>query len=180
MEVRFYQKKWRWPTDSPQFGQTVRTDWQLLSNMAFVDLAVGNARLNNTESLYQAARFPTDCGLQRELFGLDGRSAKRLARRRKEETRSDWLEIRRSAMLAALVLKLRAATGVKELLTSTAPFPIVEVSLSDHFWGAEPTAQGLIGTNMLGRMWMFARQTRPGSVTNWASSLIPVLWPAAA
>lgn len=175
----FYQRKWCWPIESAQFGQTDRDEWQLLSNMSSIDVTVGNARLTNTESLYQAARFPMDFGLQRELFGLDGRSAKRLARQRVEQTRRDWLEVRRSAMLATVLLKVHATTGVSELLASSAPLPIVEVSLSDQFWGAEPTGQGLIGANMLGRMWMFARRIGNGCLINWAESSLPVLWPAA-
>ncbi|MXZ47303.1 MAG: NADAR family protein [Chloroflexi bacterium] len=133
-----------------------RDEFGALSNMAAgFPLIVNAVRVRSSEALYQSFRFPHLPELQREI--LDQRSpmsAKMKSRRYRDQTRSDWTEVRVNAMRWCLRLKFgqhRDTFGA--LLLSTADRPIVEYSRRDAFWGAKPTAEGLLaGTNALGRL----------------------------
>lgn len=142
-----------------------REQWGGLSNMAggfpiTVQLS-GPAiqAVRSTEALYQACRFPDFPAIQQEI--IDNKSpmgAKFIAKREKDKTRPDWLEINVDIMRWCLNLKWVQNNKFRMELAGTGEMPIVEVSYKDPFWGAKPDDTGhLIGQNVLGKLLMELR-----------------------
>ena len=178
----FYARTHRWPTSEvAKFGMTRSRDFLLLSNMATLATEVGQIVAPSSESLYQAAKFPAQRDLQLKILQANGREAKSLAHSSSVPLSPKWRYLRRRAMLVALCLKLMAHPEVFACLAQTEKVPIVEVSNVDDFWGAVVRDHQLVGTNMLGRLWMSVRELDAQGTFDWrawALSQQRALWPA--
>ncbi|MGJ1384471.1 NADAR family protein [Sphingobacterium siyangense] len=133
-----------------------------LSNMSMkFPLELNGVRIQNTEALYQACRFPHDIDLQRRI--IDERSpmkVKMISNANKNVSRKDWDEVKLKVMKWCLRVKLAqnfVSFGI--VLDKTKSFYIVENSAKDNFWGAIPNEEGsqFIGQNALGRLLMELR-----------------------
>ncbi|PYC27398.1 DUF1768 domain-containing protein [Aquipseudomonas alcaligenes] len=132
-----------------------------LSNMAGgYPLNIAGIRINTSEALYQACRFPHLPDIQRLIISQSSpMTAKMRSKPYREQTRDDWLRVRVRIMKWCLRVKLMqnwAEFG--SLLLSTNGRPIVEESRKDSFWGAISTdEEHLSGANVLGRLLMELR-----------------------
>ena len=133
-----------------------------LSNMAGgFPLNVGGIRILSSEALYQACRYPHLPDVQRLIFGQTSpMTAKMKTRSYRQQTRSDWLQVRVGIMRWCLRVKLaQHRPSFSQLLLSTGDLPVVEESRKDPFWGAKPVDEELLeGMNVLGRLLMELRE----------------------
>jgi type I restriction enzyme S subunit len=149
------------PTESIVFLKTGES-YGGLSNMApNFPLKVNNIRIQTSEALYLACRFPHSPDVQRLI--IDERSpmtAKMRSKPHREESRQDWDDVRVRVMRWCLRIKLvQNCHEFGRLLLSTGDQPIVEQSRKDDFWGAKVADDGtLIGKNVLGRLLMELRE----------------------
>ena len=124
-------------------------------------LIVGGKAWWTTEALYQALRFPDHPDVQEIIQGQKSpMTAKMKARaHRKEKTRDDWDEVRVELMDWCLRLKMsKWIRHVYRPLRDSGQMPIVEISSRDKFWGAqEYDGEELVGSNVLGKLWMRIR-----------------------
>lgn len=133
-----------------------------LSNMASgYPLCVNGVNIRTSEALYQACRFPHIPDLQRQI--IDQASpmvAKLKAKPSRQDSRSDWDQVRVKIMRWCLRVKLAQNwDSFGKLLASTGNRPIVELSRKDAFWGAKLADKNtLIGVNALGRLLMELRE----------------------
>ena len=125
-----------------------------LSNMAAgFPLVVCGVSVRTAEALYQALRYPDMPEVQREIIdAASPMTAKMIGKPYRLQTRQDWDSIRLNLMEWCLRVKLiQNWTNFSEALLATGDKPIVELSRKDDFWGAKPTASGiLVGANHLG------------------------------
>jgi ribA/ribD-fused uncharacterized protein len=132
-----------------------------LSNMAGgYPLHVNGLDILTSEALYQALRFPHLPEVQRLIIEQKSpMSAKMKSKPHRQNTRSDWDEVRMPLMRWCLQVKLAQNWDrFGELLLSTEDRPIVEQSHRDDFWGAKLQQDGrLVGINVLGRLLMELR-----------------------
>jgi type I restriction enzyme S subunit len=132
-----------------------------LSNMAGgFPLEVNGLRINTSEALYQACRFPHRPEVQRLVIGqASPMTAKMKSKPYRSDSRPDWDQTRVKIMRWCLRVKLAQNwDAFSELLLATGNRPIVEESQRDAFWGAEPMDdQKLVGVNVLGRLLMELR-----------------------
>lgn len=132
-----------------------------LSNMSSeYPMFVNEVCIPSVEALYQAAKFPLQPQVQREIVNAENAmKAKVISRNYQHLVRPDWNDIRIEIMEWCLKVKLlqnRESFG--ELLRSTGDLPIVEYSKKDSLWGAIPDGEGhLVGVNALGRLLMALR-----------------------
>ena len=124
--------------------------------------ADGPVRCADSERLYQAMKFPHDAERQARIVNAScAKEAKALAspgalsgRERRDLLRSGWDERRVAVM--DWVIRLKAATRPDEAAAAFAASGdrmIVEISVRDAFWGAQPRPDGsLVGVNALGRL----------------------------
>ncbi|WP_324830752.1 NADAR family protein [Pseudomonas saxonica] len=135
-----------------------------LSNMASgYPLFINGVRILTTEALYQACRFPHLPEIQREIIGQHSpMTAKMVSKPHRQDSRSDWDEVRFRVMRWCLRVKLaQNYETFGELLLATHDRPIVEQSRKDDYWGAklaDETGDVLIGQNVLGRLLMELRE----------------------
>lgn len=116
---------------------------------------------DNSEVLYQAARYPHKPERQAEIVGArTAKEAKSVANRDYMESRDDWLNVRPIIMLYVIGAKLARHWGlICGELATTGQRHIVEISTRDSYWGAKPQRNGTyVGENILGRLWMHYRQ----------------------
>ncbi|WP_165356660.1 NADAR family protein [Sphingosinicella sp. BN140058] len=107
-------------------------------------------RWGSSEALYQALRFPHLPEFQEQIrHAPTAWAAKDLAYTRKKETRPDWEQMNLLAMAFALTCKLQSER-FQLALANAGGRQIVELSMRDRFWGAEPRGAVLIGRNVLG------------------------------
>jgi predicted NAD-dependent protein-ADP-ribosyltransferase YbiA (DUF1768 family) len=152
------------PEESAAFCRA-KDKWGAFSNMAggfplvvsFVDNGP-SMWLGSSEALYQALGFPDAPTIQATIMGANsGFAAKLVMKPHRAQRRADWEKVKVPIMRWCLQLKLaqhRAAfTPLLEEL-GAANLHVVELSVRDPFWGAQPAAGGLRGANMLGRLWM--------------------------
>lgn len=125
------------------------------------DLLINSHSIRTVEAFYQACRFPHLPDLQAII--LNQRSpmaAKMKGKPFRNESRSDWNQIKVRVMRWSLHVKLlqhRSKFG--NLLMSTASKPIVEDSRRDDFWGAiAKSDETLVGANVLGRLLVELRE----------------------
>ncbi len=146
-----------------------------LSNMApRYPLRVNGIRINTSEALYQACRFPHRPEVQRMIIGEHSpMTAKMKSKPYRSDSRPDWDHVRVKIMRWCLRVKLAQNwKAFSELLLSTDDHPIVEESFKDDFWGAKPKEDGtLVGTNALGRLLM---ELREAAKTQARESLLTV------
>ena len=126
-----------------------------LSNMTFgFPLVAAGLRLQGPEGLYQALKFPHDEQAQRHIAtqrsGMDAKKAAYTHR----NVRPDWETVKTTAMAFTLATKLRQHPDrFGNALLGTGELPIVEHSMRDPFWGAQPGPDAtLTGTNALGQL----------------------------
>ena len=143
-----------------------------LSNMApGYPVEVNGIRTSTVEALYQACRFPHMADVQRMIRGQHSpMTAKMKMKRHRDESRSDWDEVRIVVMRWCLRVKLvQNWEKFSTLLMSTSGHPIVESSRRDDFWGTlDDGPDNLVGRNVLGRLLMELRETVNGlNGTRW-------------
>lgn len=134
-----------------------------LSNMASgYALYINELIIPSSEHLYQAMRYPTNPEIQFEIINQDNAmKAKMISNKYKAQySRPDWEKIQIKVMRWALEIKLAQNwDAFSVLLEETHEKPIVEFATDDKIWGAKPNgANGLIGTNALGRLLMELRE----------------------
>lgn len=78
-----------------------------------------------------------------------------MARRFKNDVRSDWFDVNIRKMEEVVRLKFTQHPALKEELLSTGNAPLVEAADIDAFWGFGPDGKG---KNELGRALMKLRQ----------------------
>lgn len=134
-----------------------------LSNMsAGFPLRVNGILIRTSEALYQACRFPDFPDVQKIIIAQHSpMTAKMKSKPYRNDTRSDWANVRHNVMRWCLRVKLaQHYKEFGELLLSTDDKPIVELSQKDKYWGAALMKNGntLIGRNVLGRLLMELRE----------------------
>mmetsp|Transcript_6107 Transcript_6107/g.14938 ORF Transcript_6107/g.14938 Transcript_6107/m.14938 type:complete len:332 (-) Transcript_6107:63-1058(-) len=112
---------------------------------------VGNRRFNGSEQLYQLLKAG-DLGsegfeIHADLFASSA-EMEVYARGRDLILRPDWEACKDTCMMFALRLKFESNYGLRKLLLSTYPRPLVSVK-SDKYWGAGLNGTGL---NRLGEL----------------------------
>lgn len=148
-------------SDSIVFHKTTAAYGGLSNMAAGFSLNVNDVIIPTAEHLYQACRFPNEPQLQLEIISTASpMTAKWIGRKHIEKTRKDWNDIRFKIMQWVLELKLSQNwDNFSNLLISTYDKPIVELSPKDKIWGAVREGEFLVGTNALGRLLMFIRET---------------------
>lgn len=148
-----------------------------LSNMApGYPVVVNGNRIRSVESLYQALRYPHLSAAQEAILRQRSpMTAKMVAKRTLDETRSDWSSVRVSIMRWCLHLKLaQNFEKFSSLLQRTGDKPIVENSRKDAYWGAIPQEPNLlVGKNVLGRLLMELRAKLADSPDSLRTPPIP-------
>ena len=127
-------------------------------------LAISSLQIATSEHLYQAMRFPHAPHIQLQILQADSPMAcKMVARNNGAHTRDDWMEIRVDVMRWVLAKKFRAhADRLNIRLRESGEKEIVEFSVRDTFWGAQPleSQEGFLrGQNVLGCLLTELRQT---------------------
>ena len=132
-----------------------------LSNMApGYSLFVNEINIPNSESLYQACRFPLFPDIQEEIINKKSpMDAKKISRKYIKYTRQDWESVKFDIMRWSLQIKLIQNNAFRNLLKLTNEKTIVEFSTKDKVWAATPSNEGYLeGKNALGRLLMELRQ----------------------
>jgi ribA/ribD-fused uncharacterized protein len=147
--------------DSVVFLKT-REEWGGLSNMCGgYPLHVNGIRILNSESLYQSCRYPHLPEVQEEVISKPSpMGSKMTSKKYRNQTRSDWDEVRVDIMRWCLRVKLvQNFRRFSSLLLETGDLPIVEQSRRDRFWGSVPMDDThLVGQNVLGNLLMELRE----------------------
>ncbi|MYE58242.1 MAG: DUF1768 domain-containing protein [Alphaproteobacteria bacterium] len=161
-----------------------KADWGLFSNFAQLPNPISAADRNwpTSEHLYQAAKFRLSPDVQQQIaLAALPRDAAKLGRDRANTPDADWISRRTDAMRWVIRMKREANPElVDSALERTGDRPIVEYSGHDAFWGARPDGVNLVGSNVLGRLWMELRkQIRDGDPRARASAWDNPLTPAA-
>lgn len=153
-----------------------------LSNMApgFV-LYVNEINIQSSEILYQACRFPLFPHIQEEILRTKNpMDAKKVSRGHLVNSRQDWDLIKFKVMKWCLEVKLiQNYPKFSSLLLDTGTKSIVEYSVKDAIWGANPVTPGkLVGVNALGRLLMELREKIKSGGINDQSVIQPPKIPA--
>ena len=125
-------------------------------------LIVNGTRIQTSEALYQACRFPSRPDVQRQIIDdKSPMSAKMRSKPFRGNTRPDWNSVRVQMMRWCLRVKL-AQNWQKfgHILLSTGKVPIVEKKVKHtDFWASTEQPDGtLVGMNVLGRLLMELRE----------------------
>ncbi len=135
-----------------------------LSNMAGgFPIQVNQSLIKTSEALYQACRFPHLPDVQAMILAeASPMAAKMKIKHLRANSRPDWEQVKVKIMRWSLRAKLlQNYQDFSTLLLATSDNPIVEESNKDSFWGAKPTADGILtGQNILGRLLMELREER--------------------
>lgn len=154
-----------------------------LSNMAAgFPLQVNGVRILTSEALYQACRFPHLPDVQRAIIGQHSpMTAKMKSKPYRNESRSDWDQVRFKVMRWCLRVKLaQHYESFGQLLLATQDRPIVEQSRKDDYWGAKAygaTDETLVGQNVLGRLLMELREQLKSDSEGVLKSVPPLAIP---
>ena len=138
----------------------------LLANttMSGAGIEIDGRPVASTENLFHALKFPENTDLQDVLlFQCNSLNSKKIAYEPQYARwrRQDWVSdnVSFAAMRYCVGIKIAQHPLIVRMLMDTKDRPIVEKSYKDAFWGAKPTENGrLTGQNILGRLWMEARQ----------------------
>lgn len=153
------------PEESAAFCRA-KDKWGAFSNMAgglpLVVPIFGDANqsiwVGSSEALYQALGFPHMTNVQSLILGANsGFAAKLVMKPYRDRRRPDWESVKVPIMRWCLQLKLAQYRAVFAPLLEeigARNLHVVELSVRDPFWGAQPAAGGLRGANVLGRLWM--------------------------
>lgn len=159
-----------------------RERYGALSNMTGgFPIIVNGLNFQSSEGLFQALKFPH--APRRQLHIAEARSgldAKKRAYAAGAKPMPGWDDIRIAAMAQTLAEKLRQHPArFSDALSETGNRPIVEKSYRDPFWGAQPSAAGLVGRNVLGRLLQelrdafYAQDNHSGSAAREFASRYP-------
>lgn len=134
-----------------------------LSNMASgFPININGTKILTSEALYQACRFPHLPEIQSKIIlEKSPMSAKMVSKPYRDNSRTDWDDVRLEIMYWCLRVKLAQNFNTfGSLLETTFDKPIVEDSRKDRFWGAvkDKDNDTLTGVNALGRYLMKLRQ----------------------
>jgi ribA/ribD-fused uncharacterized protein len=134
-----------------------------LSNMASgFPIKINGTKILTSEALYQACRFPHLPEIQSKIIlEKSPMSAKMVSKPYRDNSRTDWDDVRLEIMYWCLRVKLaQNFITFGSLLETTFNKPIVEDSSKDRFWGAvkDKDNDTLTGVNALGRYLMKLRQ----------------------
>lgn len=132
-----------------------------LSNMSKdFPIVVNDTAINSIEALYQACRYPHHPDIQRQIIKqATPKESKRISRNYTVLSRPDWESVKVLIMKWCLRIKLvQNWDEFSRLLLQTDNKQIVEESVHDSFWGAQPCGDTLEGTNALGRLLMELRE----------------------
>jgi ribA/ribD-fused uncharacterized protein len=144
----------RWnTTDCLVFRRTGGPFGGLSNSAAEFAVEVNGVRIQTSEALYQACRFPHLLEAQEAIVAAPSpMDAKKISRRHRANTRPDWTIVRLGVMWWCLRVKLaHNVERLGALLEATGDKDIVEDAANDAFWGAKPQADGtLVGKNRLG------------------------------
>jgi ribA/ribD-fused uncharacterized protein len=136
--------------------------WGELSNMAGgFPVVVNSVPIKSIEALYQACRFPHLPDVQEKILSQNSpMTAKMVGKPYRDNSRTDWDEVRIKIMKWTLRVKLAQNWDrFSSVLIESNNMPIVELSNKDNFWGAMPSEEGIyIGVNALGRLLMQLRE----------------------
>lgn len=152
-----------------------------LSNMAGgYPLVVNNISIFTSEALYQTCRFPHKSEVQKLIISQKSpMTAKMKSKPYRNESRSDWDEVRVQVMWWCLRVKLvQHWEKFGELLLSTGNEFIVEESHRDQFWGAKPIdSEVLVGFNVLGQLLTHLRERLKSPGAEKLKSVFPLSLP---
>lgn len=147
--------------DSIIFRKT-KEDFGGLSNMAGgYSIYVNDIIIRSCEHLYQACKFPDYPEIQWNIINeASPMKAKWISRANNNLVRKDWDKVLFKVMQWAIEIKLsQNSTTFGALLLSTGDKSIVEATPKDKVWGAMKEGEYYVGTNALGRLLMFVRDT---------------------
>ncbi|WP_417790722.1 NADAR family protein [Terasakiella pusilla] len=163
--LRTYQR-----ADCAVFKST-HAQWGGFSNMAAgFPIVVAGVEFRTSEALYQCCRYPHLPEVQAKILDQGSpMTAKMVGKPYRSETRPNWDYLRVTFMRWALHQKLlHNWDRFGDLLLQSEGLDIVEESIKDCFWGAQPGEfDQLVGFNVLGRLLMDLRQNlidRPESL----------------
>jgi ribA/ribD-fused uncharacterized protein len=142
-----------------------------LHNMApGCPIRIGELCIRTSEHLYQAMRFTHRPDIQQIILETPSPMAAKMKMKEYiDASREDWEQVKVSIMGWCLSLKLSQNWEVfGGVLASTRDRILVEYSKNDHFWGAKPEGEYLIGENILGKMLMKLRERMPDRVDKCA------------
>ena len=143
------------------FGfMATRDDCNLLSTFTpGTPLKVNGITFKTPEGLYQAFKFSNSPSLQKIIgeqdYGTDAKEkAEFMEEMRPKDLRPDWEAMRVPAMVYTMAITLRSRPEFAEALLETGEKPIVQISIKDPFWGAQPDPDRivLVGRNALGKI----------------------------
>lgn len=136
-----------------------REKWGALGNMAMgYPIVFDGKTWTSSEALYQACKFENKEHQELVREASNGYMSKQVAK--DLPVREGWLDMRVEVMFSVLLLKASQHASVLSLLRETQDVQIVEKSLRDSFWGAQPVdfTASLSGDNKLGKLWMAVRR----------------------
>lgn len=148
-----------WSTHhDPIVFSRVKGPWGEFQNFAPGLLEVASVKFETSEALYQAMRFTGHPAIQAVIASQhNGYGAKSVSRENTHLTRADWDAVRVPIMEWTVLVRLMQQPKLRDTLLRSGNRTIIERSSKDAFWGAMNRDGDLIGANMLGRIYMRAR-----------------------
>jgi len=165
MKIEFGNTEYYNLNECVSFLKTDEVPFGGLSNMAAkrFPLMVNGLRIDNSESLYQACRFPDHPDVQMKIVeNKSPMGAKMTAKSYKNDfTRDDFEIVKIEIMYWCLKVKLACnPNSFGGLLEKTGQLNIVEISRRDRFWGTtldKDDFNKAKGQNVLGKLLMELR-----------------------
>ncbi len=131
-------------------------EWDCFDNFSAYAVEWNGRLWPTAEHAYQSAKFEVEHMIERIHAARSAHDAKKIARdpEARRFVRSDWAEIKLSAMEDILRAKFAQHEYVRKKLGETRGWLLVEDSNRDAYWGRGPDWNG---ENWLGRLWMRIR-----------------------
>jgi len=133
----------------------------VLSNMKGKQkILINDIWFSSSEAIYQSLKFPNNKELQIKIASENSPIlAKRIATHNVKYKREDWDHVKNNIMRLSIRIRCLQSQDFFNLLLSTSPKQIVEISRKDSYWGALPKETNhLNGKNVLGRLLMELRE----------------------
>lgn len=131
-------------------------DFYVFSNFSAFTLKWRGNLFKTSEEAYHWEKFPHNKELQDAIMSSSSaHKVFNLAKKFKDECRSDWGDIKVRVMSDILKAKLEQHEYVRQKLIATGDRELIEDSWRDDFWGWGPNKDG---KNMLGKLWMEIRR----------------------
>lgn len=140
-------------------------DYYVFSNFSAFKLRWVDIDFDTSEHAYQWSKFGGDDREVRKLrtaiiYSRSAHEAFKLAEANKHLVRPNWSQQRISVMYDIITAKCEQHDYVSRKLADSGTRTLIEDSWRDSFWGWGPNRDG---KNMLGRLWMFRRQSSRGA-----------------